>query len=149
VRLSGLARRANARYSRYADDLVFSGDREFERSVPRFRVLVCAILLDEGFAIRRRKTRVMRSGRRQVVAGIVVNRRFNVPRDEYDRLKAILCNCRRFGPHSQNRSQLPCFREHLQGRVAYVRMVHATRGQRLQVLLDEIDWGSPEPISGE
>ncbi|HLJ11398.1 MAG TPA: reverse transcriptase family protein, partial [Planctomycetaceae bacterium] len=97
-RLAGLARRMGIRYTRYADDLIFSGDRQFERSLPEFRVLVCAIVIDEGFSIRRRKTRVMRSGRRQEVTGLVVNRRINVARDEFDRLKAILHNCVASGP---------------------------------------------------
>lgn len=140
-RLAGLARRQGIQYTRYADDLVFSGDREFERNLRRFRVFVCAIVLNEGFAIRRRKTRVMRSGCRQEVTGIVVNRRLNVPRDEFDRLKAILRNCVKLGPGEQNREGLDNFREHLRGRIAYIRMVHQVRGERLKALFDRIDWG--------
>lgn len=139
-RLGGLARVAGARYTRYADDLVFSGDRQFERSLPRLRVLVCAILLNAGFAIRRRKTRVMRSGRRQQAAGIVVNSRPNLPREEYDRLKAILHNCRKAGPDSQNRSGVANFREHLRGRIAYLTMVHPVRGARLRAIFEAVDW---------
>jgi RNA-directed DNA polymerase len=141
-RLAGLARRHRINYTRYADDLVFSGNRDFERNLARFRVFACAIVLNEGFAIRRRKTRVMRSGCRQEVTGIVVNRRLNVPRDEFDRLKAILHNCVMRGPQDQNRTGHENFREHLRGRIAYVRMVHQARGERLMSLFDRIDWGS-------
>ena len=141
-RLAGLARVVGVNYTRYADDLIFSGDYQFERSLPRFRVLVCAIVLDEGFSIRRRKTRVMRSGCRQEVTGIVVNQHVNVPREEVDRLKAILHNCAQHGPNSQNREGSKSFREHLLGRVAHVAMIHPPRGARLRELFDQIEWPS-------
>jgi len=143
-RLAGLARATGASYTRYADDLVFSGDHNFERNLARFRIFVCAIVLMEGFAIRYRKTRVMRSGTQQSIAGLIVNRRINVSRVEYDRLKAILHNCRRFGPESQNRSGHPRFQEHLQGKIAYVCMTHRERGARLQRVFDKIVWGPPD-----
>ena len=79
-RLAGVARVVGASYTRYADDLVFSGDHNFERHLARFRIFVCAVVLMEGFAIRHRKTRVMRSGTRQSIAGLIVNRRINVSR---------------------------------------------------------------------
>ncbi|HET6325298.1 MAG TPA: reverse transcriptase family protein [Planctomycetaceae bacterium] len=143
-RLTGLVRSVGASYTRYADDLVFSGDHNFERSLSRFRVFVCALVLAEGFVIRHRKTRVMRSGTQQSITGLVVNRQINVPRDEYDRLKATLHNCRRFGPESQNRAQHPRFRDHLLGKIAYVRMTHPERGARIQQIFDKIAWGPPD-----
>ncbi|MEX0701082.1 MAG: reverse transcriptase family protein [Planctomycetales bacterium] len=140
ARLCGLARKTNARYTRYADDLVFSGDEELARMLPRFRVWVCAIALDEGFAIRHRKTRVMLRNGRQEVSGVIVNERPNVSRADYDRIKAILTNCRRHGPASQNREASPRFREHLLGRIAYVGMLNPSRGERLRELFDRIEW---------
>jgi RNA-directed DNA polymerase len=143
-RLTGVARASGASYTRYADDLVFSGDHDFERNLSRFRVFVCAIVLTEGFVIRYRKTRVMRSGTQQAVTGLIVNRRINVSRAKYDRLKATLHNCRRFGPESQNRTGHPRFREHIQGKINYVRMTHRERGARLQSVFDKIVWGPPD-----
>jgi RNA-directed DNA polymerase len=142
-RLSGLARTVGANYTRYADDLIFSGDQDFERGLRRFRVFACAIVLAEGFAIRHRKTRVMRSGAQQSIAGLIVNHHINVPRSEYERLKATLHNCRHFGPESQNRAKHPRFREHLQGKIAYVAMTHRQRGAKLQKEFDQITWRPP------
>jgi retron-type reverse transcriptase len=139
-RLAGLARKMEIHYSRYADDLIFSGDRRFEKSLAKFRIMVCAIVLNEGFQIRRRKTRVMRSGTRQEVAGVVVNQRVNVARDEYDQLKAILFNCARHGTRSQNRDDRDNFREHLRGRISYVQMINPARGAKLSALFNRIRW---------
>ncbi len=56
ARLTGLARAADARYTRYADDLVFSGGANLERSLGRFLVHVGATVIEEGFEINPRKT---------------------------------------------------------------------------------------------
>jgi hypothetical protein len=139
-RLSGLARAAGASYTRYADDLAFSGNEEFARRVARFAVHAMAVAMDEGFAVHARKTRVMRQGVRQRLAGLVVNERVNVARDEFDRLKAMLTNCVRLGPESQNREGHAAFREHLRGRVGFVESVNATRGGKLRAIFERIAW---------
>jgi RNA-directed DNA polymerase len=59
-RLTGLAKAADAEYTRYADDLAFSGGYNFDRCVERFSLHAAAVLRDEGFVANHRKTRVMR-----------------------------------------------------------------------------------------
>ncbi|AEK62086.1 hypothetical protein [Collimonas fungivorans] len=106
----------------------------------RFHLQVAAIALEEGFAVNARKTRMMRSGVRQQVTGIVVNRHSNIPRQEFDNLKAALTNCIRHGPASQNRDGRDNYQQFLAGRVSYVRMVNPQRGERLQRLFEQISW---------
>ena len=139
-RLSAFAKASGANYTRYADDLAFSGGDQFERSAERFAVHVAAILREEGFRVHQRKTRVMRQGVRQHLAGLVTNQRMNVPRKDFDRLRAVLTNCVRLGPGSQNREGLPHFRAHLEGRVGFVESVNPERGKRLREIFQEIDW---------
>lgn len=139
-RLEGLARTLSARYTRYADDLVFSGGRDFQKSLPRLRILINAIVLDQGFEIRHRKTHVMPAGTPQQVSGIRLNVHPNIPRETFDELKAILHNCCQFGPDSQNRAGHPAFREHLQGRLAYWSSVNPERIIKLQQSFDRIVW---------
>lgn len=90
LRLVGLAHRFGARYSRYADDLVFSGPGTLRRDQRGFRAWVQAIVEDEGFRLRPDKTRAMPSGGRQQVTGVVVNAKPNLAREDFDRLKAEL-----------------------------------------------------------
>lgn len=139
-RLTGLAKAADAVYTRYADDLAFSGGEKFVRSAERFAVRVAALAMEEGFEVHHRKTRVMRRGVRQHLAGLVVNARANVDRRDFDELKAILTNCARHGAASQNREGHAAFREHLQGRVAYAGMVNAERGAKLKRIFERIAW---------
>ncbi|AMU11119.1 TPA: reverse transcriptase family protein [Burkholderia cenocepacia] len=140
LRLAALARSVDATYTRYADDLAFSGGGALARDVARLQVRVAAIALEEGFALQLRKTRVMRRGTRQQLAGVVVNRHPNLSRDAFDRLKAILTNCIRRGPASQNRDAHPDFRAHLAGRVAHATALNAARGVKLRALFDRIVW---------
>ena len=139
-RLAGLARSVGAEYTRYADDLAFSGGEALERGVERFSVHVAAILIEEGFTVQHRKTRVMRQGVRQQLAGLVANERINVRRTEFDTLKAILTNCMRSGPESQNRDNHPLFRSHLEGRVVFVETINPAKGKRLRKIFNAIDW---------
>jgi len=138
-RLISLATAVGAKYTRYADDLTFSGDADLARSRKRLATLVAVIAHDEGFALNYRKTRLMRAGGRQVT-GVVVNVRTNIRRAEFDRLKAILTNCIRHGPASQNREQLPDFRAHLAGRVSHIYSIHPARGEKLRELFRRIVW---------
>ncbi len=79
---------------------------------------------------------------RQIVTGIIVNEHCNVGRETFDTLKAILHNCRLTGPDAQNRMEVPDFRNHLAGRIAWVAQVNRQRGAKLWSLFEQIDWSS-------
>jgi len=128
-RLMAFAESAGAAYTRYADDLAFSGNEDFEKRIERFGVHVAGILHEEGFRVNHRKTRVMHRGVRQHLAGLVTNEKINVVRRDFDRLKAVLTNCVRLGPETQNRDRRPDFHSHLQGRVSFVEMVNPQKGK--------------------
>jgi hypothetical protein len=139
-RLAGLARCAGAAYTRYADDLLFSGGPEFKRVVDRFYLHAGAVALEEGFKVHTRKTRIMRQSVCQQAAGIVLNERPNIARKEFDRLKATLFNCVRHGAAGQNYQQVDAFREHLAGRIAWHKQVNPSRGRKLEALFGQIVW---------
>jgi RNA-directed DNA polymerase len=131
---------ALATYTRYADDLAFSGGDDLARTVERLEIRVAAIAIEEGFAVNLRKTRVMRRGARQHLAGVVVNSHPNLARPAFDALKAVLTNCVRHGPGSQNRDGVVDFRAHLAGRVAHAVMMNAARGEKLKRIFEGIVW---------
>ncbi len=139
-RLEGLARSVGARYTRYADDLAFSGGEALQRSARRFQVHVCRIALEEGFEVHTRKSRFMHQGVCQQLVGVVVNAHPNLRRQEFDRLKATLYNCVRLGPASQDRQGHADFRSHLMGRITHVAHLNPGRGRRLRDLFARIVW---------
>jgi len=141
-RLAGLADSLGINYTRYADDLAFSGDR----SVSKIANTVAAILIEEGFDPNTRKTRLLRRGQRQRLGGTIVNGTSpNFDRRAYDQLKAILHNCVTGSPELQDRQSLGTdqFRLHLQGRIAWVASLNSTKAAKLWTTFDQIDWRQP------
>ncbi len=139
-RLSGLAANAGVSYTRYADDLLFSGTSDFGRFAKSFAIKVGAIAIEEGFQVQFRKTRIMRAATRQSAAGIVLNQGTNAKRSEFDLLKAILYNSVRSGPSTQNHEGVSDFQSHLRGRINWVRQLNPARGEKLMAMFHSIDW---------
>ena len=137
-RLSGLAATLGANYTRYADDLAFSGDADLplHRLLPGVRRIVTA----EGFRLREDKTSVTPAYRQQRVAGLVVNASPAVSRTDYDELRATLHNCAVTGPAAQNRDERPDFRAYLLGRIGWVAAANPARGVKLRELFARIEW---------
>jgi RNA-directed DNA polymerase len=138
-RLTGLAASFGATYTRYVDDLTFSGGRGLDRG--RLAGLIGEVVAEEGFALNRAKTRSRTSAGRQGVLGTVVNVRPTLPRPERDALRALLHNCAVHGWTTQVRDRDPAtFRDHVLGRVAWASSVDPVLGGRLRVLAAAIDW---------
>ena len=73
ARLTGLAKKHDFSYTRYADDMTFSAKHEGAKKVNLLLKGVHQIVEDEGLIIHPSKTKVMRKGARQEVTGITVN----------------------------------------------------------------------------
>lgn len=140
LRLEGLAWVFGATYTRYADDLVFSGPASLRARFAALRAWVDGIAADEGFELHPRKVRCMPSHRQQRVTGVVVNDKANAPREDFDRLKAVLHRCAMDGPATQNRAGVADFRGHLLGHIAWIGQFNPARKARLMKLFDRIDW---------
>jgi len=139
-RLHALAQKFGAEYTRYADDLTFSGNEELAKGAGHLLQLIRQIVRTEGLRLNEKKTRIMRKGRQQRVTGVVVNEKTNVSRRDYDTLKAILHNCIKHGPAGQNRENVPDFREHLRGRIAHISHIGPERGRKLMRMFEQIKW---------
>src|SRR5688572_758639 len=108
-RLAGLAKKRGLTYTRYADDLTFSGDVDLD-TIHRFRCAATRLIEAEGFILNRDKVRVMRQSARQSVTGVVVNKVLGLSRQDRRRLRAMLHNAEKAG-------EIPAT---LQGKLAYL-----------------------------
>ena len=135
-RLSGLAQKLELTYSRYADDLAFSGNNQ--RDWTFLEPLIGSICLEQGFQLNHKKTRILRSHKQQRVTGITVNEKINVDRRYYDQLKATLNNCVNKGLDSQNREDHSDFRAHLLGRINYVASLNPQKSKKLLAIYHQI-----------
>ncbi len=64
IRLHKLARQYKLRYSRYADDITFSGNRNIFHKESAFRKRLAEIISEQNFTINEKKTRLQRKGER-------------------------------------------------------------------------------------
>ncbi len=132
LRLEGLAHRFGARYSRYADDLVFSGPAALARRFRQLHAWVGAIAADEGFALHPGKLRCAQSHQQQRITGLVVNAQPHIARADYDLLRAELHRAATAPTDAQHRA-------YLQGRVAWACQALApSRVAKLQSLLARV-----------
>jgi hypothetical protein len=138
-RLGGLAARRGYTYTRYADDLTFSGDDV--AGVQRLRTAVQRIVADERFTVNVKKTRVARRSARQTVTGLVVNDGLAAPRQTRRRLRAILHNAGKTGLAAQNRDQRRDFRAYLQGLIGHVHAASARHAAPLAAGLRRVAGG--------
>jgi RNA-directed DNA polymerase len=141
-RLTGLAAAAGLTYSRYADDLTFSGPGLAGRRGASVAGLVARIARDEGFAINPAKSHLRTAARRQVVTGVVVNAHPNVARGEYDRLRATLHRAALHGPGAVALGANGGLdvQAHLRGRVAWAASLNPRRSAKLWRLFEAVDW---------
>jgi RNA-directed DNA polymerase len=140
-RLSRLAAALGGRYTRYVDDLVFSGPADL--AIGALLRKARTIVADEGFRMSERKTAVLRASRRQQALGVVLNSRPALSRPERDRLRAILHNCRVSGVASQCRGRsAEQLRAELYGQVSWLISVDPASADRWRAGLAAIDWQS-------
>ncbi len=134
VALDAWAREHGLVYTRYADDLSFSGP-----TVPEgLHDVVASICGALGYRLHGAKTRVLGRDRSQRVTGLVVNDRVGVPREERRLLRAVL--------HDAARGSLPdalaragmADSEVLRGRIAFVAQAHPALGGEMLTTLERL-----------
>lgn len=123
-RLKGLARKFECDYSRYADDLTFSGNAPDQAKI--LIRLAGEIIRDEGFRVNSKKTRVLRRGQCQRVAGVVVNDQKGLSRQDRRKLRAAI--------HQLDPANEAATRK-LQGKVAYLAMLNPQQAEPLKAAL--------------
>jgi RNA-directed DNA polymerase len=128
-RLQGLANKLRCNYTRYADDITFSGGEDINAQQLVWRIK--KILQDEGFTVHPEKIRIMRKGTRQEVTGVVVNQQLNVNRKDLRQFRALLHNLKKSNPaamqqHPENLSNS------ILGYANFIKMVNPLKGNKVQ-----------------
>ncbi|MEM7234989.1 MAG: reverse transcriptase family protein, partial [Planctomycetota bacterium] len=132
ARLSYAAEKLGFKYTRYADDITFSGSGDALRNVGCVLRRVKHVVEDEDFKLHPKKTRVLRGSRRQEVTGLVVNERVNIPRRTLRRFRAVLFQIERDGPAGKHWGDSADVIESIEGFANFVAMVDAEKGTEFQ-----------------
>jgi RNA-directed DNA polymerase len=81
------------RYTRFADDLTFSGDFEEEE----LKTFIIETLLNFNLPINPDKTKTLRRNQRQIVTGVVVNDKMQVPFYKRNKIRQTMFFINKFG----------------------------------------------------
>ncbi len=151
-RLLALADLHGMRYTRYSDDFAFScGSGRERKHIERFKRLVLAELLLEGFRPNQRKTTIRGPGTRRIVLGMLVDGpRPRLPREFKDTLRLHLYYLQSadHGPsaHAQSRhTSVSSLYHHVRGLIGWAAIVEPQYGARLLAQFNAISWPPVQP----
>jgi RNA-directed DNA polymerase len=153
--VSAIAERSGFAFTRYADDLTFSGaDRAITRNaVIQLLAEVNGALRGVGLIPNREKTVIAPPGARKLVLGLLVDR--STPRLQREFKARLLLHShflRKLGPaqHARTRGfrSVWSMHRHLAGLIAYASQVEPPFAARIQASLSIVDWGpfAPTPL---
>ncbi len=109
----------NISYTRYCDDMTFSGDFNPAAVTGKVRGFLEAM----GMELNQAKTTVCSQAVRQTVTGITVNEICQLPRDYRRRLRQEVHLCLRYGTGTEDRTASIRHLEQLMGKVSYLLQV--------------------------
>ena len=135
-KLSGVAKRFNLRYTRYADDITFSCMHNALKSDGDAFKEICNVIKSQGFTINEQKTRLQKKGAKQEVTGLILSNKVNVTRSYVRALDQLLYVWEKFGYDKAlarlyyerqlkeyQKKSLPTLEEVIKGKLEYLKMV--------------------------
>ena len=157
--LHRLARKYHLHYSRYADDITFSSNRNVFRKNGEFQKKLEEIIIGQNFFINEKKTRVQNKNQRQEVTGLVVSDRVNVTREYIRDLDNLLYIWEKYGaaeayakflvhytPKQNRHRNKPNMQSVIRGKLLYLKMVKGADNEvwrRLQRRFNKLSGAKP------
>ena len=122
--------------------MTFSGNK-IKKSILKF---VRKVIEEEGFKLSESKIKFASSKNRQMVTGLIVNNKVNIPRKTKRTIRAIIYNCKTKGAYTQNKTGKPNLKFFLLGWLDYMNMIDSNYASKLKILFSNIDWSLSEEI---
>ncbi len=152
-RLTGLANRFGAKYSRYADDITFSSPHNIYKDEEFLRELNRIVEDDQKLAINPDKTRLQKAGYRQEVTGLIVNEKANVRKRYVKQIRMWLYYWEKYGyekaqqifkrdyitDKGHGKKGEPNFANVLDGKLEFLKMVKGLEDSTYKTLKKRFD----------
>lgn len=138
-RLSILANKFGVNYSRYADDITISGDID---RLPKISI-VKKIIEDEGFIINWNKVGKYKTGQKQMVTGLLIDKKVRIPKRFKKEIYRHLYFCKKYGvlSHFQRISPNKGYRkEWILGKILFVHSIEPDEAKKMMKLVEQINW---------
>jgi len=141
IRLAALGNKNNLSYSRYADDITFSGEIE---SLNNIRKIIYRIIREENFYVNYDKTKLLIRGNPFFVTGLSVNNNIvTVPKKRKKDIEHHLFHCIKNGVEIHlNKCGIKKrnFKDWLLGNIAFVYSVEKPLGEKYFNDFNKIEW---------
>jgi hypothetical protein len=138
-RLSNLAIKQNLDYTRYADDMTFSGSRE---NLPKIGLLK-KIIENENFLINWNKVGTYKKGQKQVVTSLLIDNGIRIQKKFKKEIYRHLFFCNKFGAYSHFQKVSPdkgYGKEWLLGKIMFVNSIEPNEAKKMFKLVKTINW---------
>lgn len=146
-KLFALSKELKCAYSRYADDITFSSNKDLDSNII---LQIGNVVEKEGFKLKSSKSRIQSYKERQEVTGLIVNRKVNVNRKYIRNIRAVLFNYEKYGrDYAQkrfdsfwvkNEIKPPPFEVSLLGKIHFAGMVRGKNDPLYKKLLDRYNF---------
>lgn len=140
-RLSAFAEKNGLKYTRYADDLVFSGS---ETILAGAKKAIYRIIKEENFFINYGKTKLVKRGGKFLVTGLnVQSTTVKVPKIMKKDIEHHLFNCLKNGAHihmMKSKIKKRNFKDWLLGNICFVYSIEPETGERYFKYFNKIVW---------
>lgn len=128
ARFTGLAKKYNFDYTRYADDLTFSCAVYDAATFKQFLGFVKKTIKAENFTIHPDKFKVLRKGAKQEVTGIIVNEKIAVDRKKLKNFRATLYQVEKHGIEGKQWNYSSNFLASIKGYANFIHQVDPVKG---------------------
>ncbi|BAZ44071.1 RNA-directed DNA polymerase [Chondrocystis sp. NIES-4102] len=135
--LSQIASDLGFTYTRYADDLTFSGKRDRANISTLIKQLL-AVIAQFGFKINPNKIQILPKSVRQEVTGIVVNHKLNISQTKLKAFRATLHQIEQDGLSGKKWGNSPNLIASITGFSNYVAMINPEKGGELLESVERI-----------
>lgn len=132
MKLLKIAKKYKLDYSRYADDLTFStNNKNFDKKSEEFFNQLEIIIKQSGFKINPQKTRLQFKQSRQIVTGLVVNKKVNITREFYKNTRAMANSLYKTGAFTINGTKGTL--KQLEGRFSFINHINKVNNKKSKI----------------
>jgi RNA-directed DNA polymerase len=140
LRIQGFVGKRGISYTRYADDLTFSGlnPQKISKIIPTIK----SIITNENFQVNNKKTRLLSSARRKVVTGLVINdESVGVGKMKYKELRSKIHHL----TMTNEQSNLKLL-QNVNGWLAYLNSVDVQRFRKIMFYINKLKQECPDTL---
>lgn len=140
LRIQGFVGKRGISYTRYADDLTFSGlnPQKISKIIP----MIKSIITNENFHVNHKKTRLLSSARRKVVTGLVINdESVGVGKIKYKELRSKIHHL----TMANEQSNLKLL-QNVNGWISYLNSVDVERFRKVRFYINKLKQEYPNTL---